>query len=40
VRWDENVHSLFIDNPNGHDWQPVWRGNNFMQIKLVDREDD
>jgi hypothetical protein len=40
VLWDENVHSLFIYNPNGHDWQPVWRGNNFMQIKLVDREDD
>jgi hypothetical protein len=40
VWWDGRDNSLYIHNMNGHDWQPVWRGGNFMQVKLVDRKDD
>ena len=40
VWWDGRDNSIYLHNMNGHDWQPVWRGRNFMQVKLVDQEDD
>jgi hypothetical protein len=40
VWWDGRNYSIYLHSTNAHEWQPVWHGHNFLQVKLVDSVDD